>query len=194
MSRLVLTNSGKGCIILLPKNNLPQAPLGAFFLMKEVKLDMAEKPTYLTSEGLEKLREELEYLRTVRRSEVAAQIKSAKEDGDLSENAGYEEAKNMQAFVEGRILTLEALLRDAVIINSPKTFDTVRLGSQVKVQEDGEAPEEFMLVGAAEADPMAGRISNESPLGHVLIGHRVGDQVRVQTPGGTSTFRILSIR
>lgn len=155
---------------------------------------MAERQTYLTPEGLEKLKEELEYLRTVRRPEVAAQIKSAKEDGDLSENAGYDEAKNMQAFVEGRVMTLEAMLRDAVLINNTRTSDTVRLGSQIRVQEEGESPEEFMIVGAAEADPVGGRISNESPLGRALMGGRVGDTVKVQTPGGAASFRILSVR
>jgi transcription elongation factor GreA len=155
---------------------------------------MAERQTYLTPEGLEKLKEELEYLRTVRRPEVAAQIKSAKEDGDLSENAGYDEAKNMQAFVEGRVMTLEAMLRDAVVIKNTRTSDTVRLGSQVRVQEEGESPEEFMLVGAAEADPVAGRISNESPLGRALMGGRPGDRIKVQTPGGAVSFHILSVR
>jgi len=154
---------------------------------------MTEKPTYITPEGLTKLKEELEHLRTVRRPEVAKQIKLAKEDGDLMENAGYDEAKNMQSFVEGRIQTLEAILRDAVIINTPQTADRVRLGSRVQVQEEGEEPEEYLIVGAAEADPTAGRISNESPLGRALIGSSVGDRVVVHAPGGRTTFRILSI-
>ncbi len=154
---------------------------------------MAEKPTYITPEGLAKLKEELEHLRTVRRPEVAQQIKLAKEDGDLMENAGYDEAKNTQSFVEGRIQTLEAILRDAVIINTPQTSDRVHLGSRVQIQEEGEEPEEYLIVGAAEADPTAGRISNESPLGRALIGSSVGDQVVVHAPGGRTTFRILSI-
>ena len=109
------------------------------------------------------------------------------------ENSGYEEAKTTQAFIEGRIMTLEAMLRDAVIIKSPQESDRVRLGSRVKVQEDGEQPEEFLIIGPAEADPTIGRISNESPLGKMLMGARVGDRVTVQAPSGALSFRILGI-
>lgn len=152
-----------------------------------------EKPTYLTPEGLKKLQEELEYLRTVRRPEIAEQIRTAKGQGDIMENAGYDEAKNMQAFVEGRIMTLEAMLRNAILIESPETNDRVHLGSRVVVREDGQEPEEYIIVGPAEADPMAGRISNESPLGKALMGARVGDRVVVQAPSGKIQFDILDI-
>ncbi len=155
---------------------------------------MTEKPTYLTPEGLEKLKAELEYLRTVRRPAIAAQIHQAKEGGDIMENSGYDEAKNIQAFIEGRIMTLEAMLRDVVVIDSSQEYDRICLGSRVKVQEEDGQPEEFLIVGAAEADPTIGRISDESPLGKALLGSRVGDRVTVQTPGGTLSFCILSIR
>jgi len=154
---------------------------------------MSEKPTYLTAAGKQKLEEELEYLRTVRRPEIAKRIHDAKEDGDIMENAGYDEAKNEQAFVEGRIKTLEALLRRVEIIAESGQGDTVCLGSKVTVVETGGQPETFHIVGPAESDPSQGRISDESPLGRALIGHRAGDQVVVQTPEGPIEFKILGV-
>jgi len=153
---------------------------------------MPGKKVFLTPEGRERLEKELEYLRTVRRREVAERIHIAKEGGDLMENAGYDEAKNEQAFLEGRILTLESILKHAVIIEKGPT-DRVGLGSRVTVVEEGGEPETYHIVGSAEADPANGRISNESPLGKALIGHRVGEEVEVQTPGGLLHFRILNI-
>ncbi len=149
---------------------------------------------FLTREGYEKLRQELEFLRNVRRPQVAEHIRIAKEDGDLSENAGYDAAKREQAFLEGRILTLEAILRNAQIIESSGQSDSIALGSTVVVQEEGYEPETFQIVGSAEADPGQGRISNESPLGQALLGMRVGDTVEVSAPGGVTTFTILEIR
>jgi len=148
---------------------------------------------YLTQAGYERLKKELEYLRLVRRSEVAEHIRIAKEDGDLSENAGYDAAKEEQAFVEGRINTIEAILRNAQIIEDGQNSDTVVLGSRVTVREDGYQPETFQVVGSAEANPHEGRISNASPLGQALLGRKVGDVVEVNTPGGLSTFEILEI-
>jgi transcription elongation factor GreA len=152
------------------------------------------KKVFLTEEGHQKLEEELEYLRTVRRPEVAAKIHAAKEEGDITENAGYDEAKSDQAFVEGRIMTLENMLKDAVIIQEGGPADMVRLGAKVTVMEEGSSsPESYQIVGSAEVDVSRGWISNESPLGKAVLGRGVGESVSVQTPGGTLRFRILSI-
>ncbi len=135
---------------------------------------------YLTPEGYRELVEELEYLTTVRRLEVAEHIRQAKADGDIAENVGYQEAKEEQAFLEGRIQTLEMLLADAVIIDQEKRPNdgTVGLGSRVTVSaEDNDRPETYLVVGSAEADPLQGRISAESPLGKALLGHKAGDEV-----------------
>ncbi len=154
----------------------------------------SEKPVYLTPEGYRKLREELDYLRTVRRAEVAQLIGSAKEEGDIRENAAYEDAKNQQAFVEGRIQDIERILKHAVIIEEPAESEVVVIGSRVTVVEHGyDDPETFRIVGSAEADPKNGFISNESPIGSALLGHRVGDEVTVKTPSGELRFRILAI-
>lgn len=155
---------------------------------------MADKPVYLTAEGKKKLEEELEHLRTVKRIEVAAAIKAAKEEGDISENSAYDEAKLQQGFLEGRIQTIEAQLRNAVIIETNGPSDTVQVGSHVTVQEDGiEAAETFHIVGSAEADPTNGRISNESPIGKELLGAKVGDVIKVKTPSGKISFKVLGI-
>jgi len=150
------------------------------------------KPTYLSRDGLEKLRAELEEMVTVRRPEVAARIHDAKEHGDLSENAEYEDAKNEQAFVEGRIQTLEALIKNATIISEDHATDHVAVGSTVVVDgEDG--TETFTIVGSAEASPSAGRISNESPVGRALLGRKKGDKVTVKVPAGDFAYRIVEI-
>ncbi len=153
-----------------------------------------DSEVYLTPEGLQKLKEELEYLRTVRRPQVAKRIHDAKADGDISENAGYDEAKNEQAFVEGRIMTLEAMLKKAVIIQETGKTDEVQLGSTVTVKELGEGElETYQIVGSAEVDPLNGKISNVSPLGKALLGRRVGDRITVETPGGTLQFEVVEI-
>ena len=155
---------------------------------------MPYRSHFLTPEGKRKLEAEVEHLRTVRRKEVAENLKSAIEDGDLSENAGYEEAKREQAFVEGRILDVEAILGNArVLEESDGQGDLVTVGSRVLVVEEGQSdPEAYHIVGPAEADPAAGRISNESPLGRQLLGRRIGDKISVDTPGGVRYFEILS--
>jgi transcription elongation factor GreA len=154
---------------------------------------MAEEGIFLTLEGRRKLEEELEYLRTVRRAEVAERIHSAKEEGDIMENAAYDYAKEEQAFVEGRIQALETTLRKAIIIEGGST-DEVGLGARVVVMErGGDMLETYQIVGSVEADPANGRISNESPMGKALLGHRVGDEVAVSTPGGILRFRVVSI-
>ena len=150
--------------------------------------------TFLTRDGLKKLEEELNYLRTVRRAEVAERLHNAQEDGELIENAEYEDAKNEQAFLEGKILSLESMLSSAVIIANDGPHGIVSLGSQVTVKESGGGkPEIYQLVGAAEANPKDGRISNESPLGRALLGRKVGDDVKVNAPSGTLSFRVVAI-
>jgi len=156
---------------------------------------MTEQTTFLTPEGLRKLEEELEYLRTVRRQAVAQRLRAVlEEEQDILENAEYEDAKNEQAFVEGRILTLETILKNVVIIEEGGPADRVGIGSRVTVAEEKEEPETYHIVGYAEADPKMGRISNQSPLGQALLGHRVGDEVTVNAPDGILRFRIVAIQ
>jgi transcription elongation factor GreA len=157
-----------------------------------VRRAVNNKPSYLTREGLESLRAELEEMTNVRRAEVAARIHDAKEHGDLSENAEYEDAKNEQAFVEGRIQTLEALIKNATIIDENHSTEHVQIGSTVKV-ESPDGPEEFTIVGSAEAAPREGRISNESPVGRALLGKKKGEKVLVRVPAGDFTYKIISI-
>ena len=154
---------------------------------------MEEKPVLLTADGLQKLEEELQQLVSVRRVEVAERIRQARDFGDIAENSEYTEAKNEQSLVEGRIQTLEAMIRNAVLIEqNGRTKGVADVGARVKVRtEDGE--ETYSIVGAAEADPIAGRISNESPLGRALIGHRAGDEVQWESPMGTSRVKIVSV-
>ncbi len=153
------------------------------------------KEVFLTPEGRRKLEEELNYLVNVRRPEIAKRIKEAKDEGDVSENAGYDEAKTQQGFVEGRIQEIEHTLKIAKAIDAPNSHDRVQLGSTVTVCEDGEGAEEtFRIVGSAEASPAQGLISNESPLGKALLNRVVGDSVSVQTPGGVLQFKVMAIR
>lgn len=154
---------------------------------------MGENLVYLTREGYEKLEAELNYLRTVRRQEVARRLHEALAEGELLENAELEAARNEQAFVEGRILELEGLLRSSQIIQEGGARETVRLGSRVTIVEEGGEPETYHIVGSAETDPSVGKISYESPLGKALMGHKVGDEVRVQAPAGMLAFRIVEI-
>jgi transcription elongation factor GreA len=154
---------------------------------------MADKPIYLTSEGKKKLEEELKYLVTVRRKEVAAAIQSAKEEGDISENSAYDEAKLAQAFLEGRIQTIEAQLREAVLIEQNGNSDRVDVGSVVTVVEEGFDAETYYIVGSAEADPLNGKISNESPIGKALLGAKKGDTVKAETPNGEIVFKVIKI-
>lgn len=150
---------------------------------------------YLTPEGLKNLEERLKHLTEVRRAEVAERLRRALEEGgDLSENAEYEDAKNEQAFIEGEILRLEAILSTAQIIEATRNSDQVQLGSVVTVIEKGSKEKEvYHLVGSAEANPREGKISIESPLGKALMGAKVGDQVVVNAPDGQITFVIKAI-
>jgi len=154
---------------------------------------MAERVHFLTPEGKDKLQKELDYLRNVRRPEIAESLKSAVDEGDLSENSGYEESKREQAFVEGRIRDLEAILASAQILVENTRRDVVCLGCRVTISEDGREPETYQIVGRTEADPTNGRISNESPLGKALLGRRSGDEVTVQSPDGALRFEVLTI-
>ncbi|HTX92335.1 MAG TPA: transcription elongation factor GreA [Anaerolineales bacterium] len=151
--------------------------------------------TFLTKEGYQKLADELEFLRTTKRKEVAERLHEAMEGGELIENAEYEAAKNEQAFVEGRIQELEIILASARIIeeqaNDPTT---VQVGDTVSVKEGGGSAEEYTIVGAAEANPREGKISNESPLGKALLNHRAGEDVTVEAPGGTFKVHIVKIK
>lgn len=155
---------------------------------------MEEKPVYLTAEGKQKLEEELDYLVNVRRKEVAAEIKSAKEEGDLSENSAYDEAKLSQGFVEGRIQTIQMQLRNAVLIERNGNHSHVDVGSTVTVEEEGFGEETYTIVGSAEADPLNGRISNESPIGEALMGSKAGDTVEAETPNGTIIFKVVKVQ
>ncbi|WP_019415527.1 transcription elongation factor GreA [Paenisporosarcina sp. TG20] len=153
-----------------------------------------EKQYPMTAVGKKKLSDELEFLKTVKRKEVVEHIKVARSFGDLSENSEYDSAKEEQAFVEGRISTLESMIRNAVIIEDEKNNDKVSLGKRVSFFElpDGEE-ETYTIVGSAEADPMEGLISNDSPIAKSILGRSVGEQVKVQTPAGEMDVKIISI-
>ena len=152
---------------------------------------MAHK-TYLTPEGEAKLKTELAELTGRRREELAQRLRSAIQMGDLSENADYHKAKEDQAFLEGRIQEIEAALRSAVIIEKTHS-DIVTVGSSVTIQEEDFPPETYHLVGAKEADPRNGKISNESPIGRALMDHKVGDVVETETPSGKIALKILKV-
>lgn len=151
---------------------------------------------FLTKEGFQKLQEELDYLRTAKRQEVAERLHEAMEGGELIENAEYEAAKNEQAFVEGRIQELEVLLATAQIIeenHKTKKNDAIQVGSKVTIKEGNFEAETFTIVGAAEANPREGKISNESPIGKAILSHKLGDVVKVETPGGTYNVKIIKV-
>ncbi len=151
--------------------------------------------TFLTRDGYRKLQDELDYLRTYKRQEIAERLHDAMDGGELIENAEYEAAKNEQAFVEGRIKELEVLLATARVIdeNPPAVAEMVQIGTTVTIQEDGLDPEIYTIVGAAEANPASGRISNESPLGKALLNHKVGERVQVDAPAGAFAVSILKV-
>jgi len=157
---------------------------------------MSEKKTVLTYAGLKNLEEELQELRTVRRKDVAEKIKEARGQGDLSENAEYDAAKEEQAEIEARIAIIEKMLRNAELIDEDDLdMDTVGLGSTVKLWDEEFSEElDYMIVGSLEADPFSGKISNESPLGHALLQKRVGESVTVEAPDGAIRYKILNIQ
>lgn len=153
-------------------------------------------PSFLTPSGFQKLQEELEQLRTVKRQEVAARLREAMEDGGdmgVDLDAEYEAAKNEQAFVEGRIQELEILLANAHVIENSGKREVVDVGATVTIKEGRSKPEVYTVVGRAEANPREGRISNESPLGRAILDHRAGDKVDVEAPGGSFTVQIVKV-
>ena len=154
---------------------------------------MAHEPEYLTEEGLEKLTAELEHLRNVRRSEVAERIQRSGELESTVNNAEYDDAKNEQAFVEGRIRTLETLIRNATVVHPDHASTRVKIGSTVKVTDPEGAEQIYTIVGSNEADAGHGRISNESPVGKALLGRRVGDEVKVAAPGGSMKLKLVKV-
>jgi len=151
-----------------------------------------DKPVPISADGLRKLEAELQELRTGKRKEVADRIHAAMEFGDYSENSELEQAKNEQAFLEGRILTLEQMIKNAVLIDENGHHDLVEIGSHVTIESDGEKTK-YVIVGSAEAAPAEGRISNESPVGKALLGHRKGDTIRVAVPSGPVEMKILAV-
>ncbi len=159
---------------------------------------MGDKEVILTLDGLNKLEKELELLKTVRRREVAERIKQALEFGDISENSEYEDAKNEQGFIEGRILSIEKMLRNAKVIDAgenPAQADVVRAGSKVLLEDINSGEEvEYMIVGSAEADPTQFRISNESPVGRSLVGQKLGSTININVPMGTIQYKIKGIK
>lgn len=156
---------------------------------------MAEKPVPLTKEGMAKLQEELDFLVTVRRPQIARRIQEAKELTSAQNNAEFDDAKNEQAFVEGRILTLERIIQNSTLIDEEEAHHSsrVRLGSTVTVATQNGQEEQYTIVGSAEANPAQGRISNESPVGRALLNKRVGDQVKANVPAGTLRLTITAI-
>lgn len=154
------------------------------------------QPIFLTPEGMRKVKEELEYLTTTRRREVAQMIAEAKAEGDISENAGYDEAKTAQGFLEGRIRELEGLLKNAQVISeNAAPPNVVMIGRTVVVREQGaDLEEEYTIVGPPEANPSQGRVSNESPMGRALLNKRVGEQAVVVSPGGEIVFEIMKVK
>ncbi len=152
--------------------------------------------TFLTKDGYQKLADELEFLRATKRLEVANRLHEAMEGGELIENAEYEAAKNEQAFVEGRIQELEMILASARVIDEKVTKgkgDLVQVGSTVTIKEDGTSAEKYTIVGAAEANPRDGKISNESPIGKAILNHRAGEEVNVEAPGGMFKVKIVKV-
>lgn len=150
--------------------------------------------TYLTAEGAERLRNELEELKGSGREQLSKRLRSAIQQGDLSENADYITAKEDQGFLEGRIIELEQLLQNVIIIDDlEQNLEEVGIGDHITIQEDNFPEEVYHLVGPKEADPKKGRISHESPIGEAILGHRVGEEVTVKTPNGELTLKILKI-
>lgn len=153
---------------------------------------MTDSQTVITRDGYQRIVKELDELKNVKRKEIAARIQDAKELGDLSENAEYSEAKNEQGFIEGRIAELENLLKTVSVVDTPTDSHVVHVGSTVTVKGKGQT-RNFTIVGSNEADPSAGKVSNESPFGKAFIGKRAGETVTVQAPGGASSYEIAAI-
>lgn len=154
---------------------------------------MAQKIIHITKEGLVKLKDELDFLISKRRPEVAEKIKRAREVGSTENNAEYDDAKNEQAFVEGRILALENIIKNATVIESPAQPGVVEMGDAILIQNQDGKIEQYTIVGSAEADPLNGRISEASPVGKALLGKKTGDTIEVSTPAGVLKLQILEV-
>ena len=154
---------------------------------------MTDKTTYVSEEGLAKLKQELEYLKTTKRKEISHRIASAKELGDLSENAEYSDAKEEQALLESRILVVEETLRHVEVIVKPKKSSVVVIGSKITVTDQANMTTVFEIVGSNESSPTEGKISNESPIGKAFLGHKVGEVVGITVPRGTTSYTINKI-
>ncbi|HAV10759.1 MAG TPA: transcription elongation factor GreA [Dehalococcoidia bacterium] len=154
---------------------------------------MGQKKFLLTPNGLAKIERELEHLRTVRRPEVADKIKRAREMGGTENNAEYEDAKNEQSFIEGRILAFENTIKNATIIETTTSPGIVELGDTILIENQDGKIEQFVLVGSAESNPIEGKISNESPVGKALLGKKIGDTVKVKIPAGSLELRIIQV-
>lgn len=148
--------------------------------------------TYITQQGLEKLKQELDNLKNIKRKEVAYRIKQAKEFGDLSENAEYHSAKEEQAFVEGRVAELTHVIKNATIIQETASNGMVSIGSKITIKDNGNT-KEYKIVGSEEADPLQGLISNESPIGKAFLGRKIGEVVEIQVPRGIIKWEIIEI-
>ncbi len=156
---------------------------------------MAAEETYLTAEGEDALRRELQLLKDSRRPALAQRLKEAAAQGDLKENADYHDAKEQLGFIEGRVLQIESILRNAIVVDNSESSDEVRIGSTVVIQEDGIGEdEEYRIVGSAEVNPRERKISEKSPIGAALIGAKIGDRVKVKTPDGVIKFKIVDLR
>lgn len=153
---------------------------------------MVERQAFITREGYEKLVRELHDLKSIKRKEIAWRIQEAKELGDLSENAEYQDAKNEQAFIEGRIFELDSLLKNVTVVDEKRTSGVIEFGSKVKTRSDG-STHEYIIVGSKEADPSLGKISNESPVGRAFLGRKVGDVIEINTAKGSKRFEVLSV-
>ena len=167
--------------------------ISVFFTTFKAEARMAQKKIHLTKQGLTKLESELKQLIAVQRPDVADKIKRAREMGGAENNAEYDDAKNEQAFVEGRILMLENLIKNAVIIEAPAVPGVVELGDKVLIRNQDGKIEQFIIVGSAEANPVEGKISDESPVGRALLGRKTGDKVEVKTPAGLFKLLIMEV-
>ena len=163
----------------------------SFLTMRDLK--MAKRKTYITKEGLQQLKEEIGHLKDVKRKEVAKSIRQASESGTV-DNAEYDESKNEQAFIEGRILDLEKVISNAIVSSNSPRKNSVQIGSSVTVITQNGDKRLYQVVGSAEAAPLDGKISNESPVGSAILGHKIGDQVKVSTPSGVMKLTISRIR
>ena len=166
-------------------------PLGSFVFGSQT---IVQRQTYLTEEGLKQLHAEMEHLRGVRRQEVAAKIHTASESGGVKDNADFEEAKSEQAFVEGRIQDIQNILATAIVISHDRKSKTVEIGSTVTVETEQHKKQNYIVVGSAEASPLKGKISNESPIGQALFGHKVGDVVQARTPSKVIKLKITKLK